>query len=89
MSRRLLALLAFFCGGCGSLPKVPHHVQYGNYPQVTPPGFYGVDNESQAHVFHAWTDAEMVGAQCLTVDDYRAFQAWVASVKQIAERRCQ
>lgn len=73
---------------CAQLPPTPHHVQYGNYPQVSPPGFYGVDNQTNAHIYKRWDDPEMRAAQCLTAEDYKAWAAWVESVKQIAESRC-
>lgn len=83
-----LGLLIASLSGCETLPPVPHHVQYGVYPDVNPPGFYGVDNVSKAHVYHGFMDMEMKAAQCLTADDYKAWEAWIQSVEDIAQRRC-
>ena len=84
----LVAAFVLSTMACAQLPKVPHHVQYGNYPQVNPPGFYGVDNESNAHIYKAWSDPDMVGAQCLTREDYKKWADWIQTIEQMAERRC-
>lgn len=81
-----LGLLAI--AGCGSLPPRPHHVQYGVHANINPPGFYGVDSDSKAHIYRAFGDPAMKGAQCLTAADYKAWAAWVQKVKEAAEQRC-
>ena len=84
----VMSLSVMSCVACESLPKVPRHVQYGIYPQVNPPGFYGVDNESRARVYRSFDDARMRGGQCVTAEDYRKWTRWIDRVKQMAESRC-
>lgn len=88
MRKSVLFAIAISLSGCAQLPKVPRHVQYGTHADVNPPGFYGVDNESSERVYRTFQDPHMKAAQCLSVDDYRSFQAWVSQVKEIAEQRC-
>lgn len=86
--KKILILLALLPIGCASLPKVPRHVQYGAYPQVNPPGFYGVDNESHERHYLEFTSPVMRGGQCLTASDYKSWSKWVSAVKAQAEKRC-
>jgi hypothetical protein len=73
---------------CATVPKVPRHVQYGIYPNVEPPGFYGVDNETKERHYQGFMSQEMAGGQCLTAADYKSWAAWVQQVEEIAQRRC-
>lgn len=89
MRKLTLLITSLSLAACGSqLPKAPHHVQYGVHANVSPPGFYGVDNQTKERVFRAFDDRNMKGAQCLTAQDYKEWADWVRAVKQIAERRC-
>jgi hypothetical protein len=86
--RLKLALFLLSLSACAELPPVPHHVQYGVYADVNPPGFYGVDNETKAHQFRSFTDPRMKAAQCLTASDYAAWSRWISAVEQEARQRC-
>lgn len=73
---------------CEVIPKAPERTQYGVYANVKPPGFYGTRSDTKAHVYKAFNDASMKGAQCIDVRDYKAMQTWIDSIKKIANERC-
>ena len=83
-----LLLLTASLSGCSVLPPFPEVVQYGVFADVNPPGFYGVDSKTKAQFYKSFSDLQMKAAQCLPAADYKASEAWVASVKLIAERHC-
>lgn len=88
MQLKILSLVIIL-SACSSLPPFPEVVQYGVHADINPPGFYGVNNKTKAHVYKTLDDPSMKGAQCLNVDDYKASEEWISAVKQEAERRCQ
>jgi hypothetical protein len=82
-----LSLSSFF--GCASVPEFPEITQHSVHADVSPPGFYGVNNKTNARTFKQFDDPSMKGAQCLSADDYRASEAWVEQVIELAKQRCQ
>lgn len=88
MHKMALFLILTSCLACQILPPAPARTQYGAYPKVKPPGFYGVRSDTHARIYKPFTDSSMNGAQCLDAHDYKAMQAWIDSVKEIAEQRC-
>lgn len=86
-SALLITVISAF--GCQWLPKVPQHTQYGIYGDVNPPGFYGVNNETEERVYRSFADPRMKGGQCLDSKDYKKMQQWIKQVKEQAEKHCQ
>jgi hypothetical protein len=88
MLKNVLLVIVINVAGCASLPPVPEVVQYGVHADVNPPGFYGVNNKTGARDHNDFFDPEMKGAQCVTNDGYRKYEAWVQQIIEIAEQRC-
>lgn len=88
LTKLKMVLLIVSLSSCAQLPPVPHHVQFGIYADVNPPGFYGVDNETKARTYRTFDDPVMKGGQCLTASAYKAWAQWISAVKQEAEQRC-
>lgn len=75
-------LLSFALSSCGSvIPAFPEVWQCVRKNSK----FYCVNTETQARKIMA----EMENAQCLSAADYRKSERWVATVREIAEQRCQ
>jgi hypothetical protein len=72
--------------GCGKLPDFPETLQcaYSHSNQL----FICVNTKTKAKVRLRADDPWMKNAQCVSLDDYKAGQTWVQTVKRIAERRC-
>jgi hypothetical protein len=81
----LLALLILLTG-CGKLPAFPETLQcaYSHSNQL----FFCVNTKTKEKVRLRADDPWMKNAQCVSLDDYRAGQAWIQNLKNIAERRC-
>lgn len=88
LRRMALLLMSLEFVACAVVPKVPHHIQWGIYPNVNPPGFYGTDNETKEHFYLPFNSPKMAGGQALSAPDYKAWARWVSTVKQQAETRC-
>lgn len=90
MLKRVLLTICLegLVSACSLIPPAPQIVQYGAFPKVTPPGFYGVDSITKERHYHPFTDETMNGAQCLTKPDYSAYMKWISDVKLIAQQRC-
>ena len=71
--------------GCGS--QVPAFPEVDQCAYVSG-FFYCVNTKTGAEVKLPASIQSMRGAQCMSLDDYRKSEQWVASVKQIAEKRC-
>lgn len=86
MRKSVLLTISLSLAGCGSLPKFPEVWQCswnGN-----PRAFFCINTETRARMKIDATSPDMRGAQCLSHDDYRKSEEWVATVKEIAEKRC-
>lgn len=75
---------------CGSLPPFPETQQCGYDGEDGV--FRCVNTKTHARKAYPQAHHEMHGAQCLPINDkYRSYQsaeAWIKSVKDIAETRC-
>lgn len=71
---------------CDVVPEFPEvwQCQYNGSPR----GFYCINTRTRSKRYIEASDERMKAAQCLSADDYKAAEAWVATVKEIAERRC-
>jgi hypothetical protein len=58
------------------------------HADVSPPGFYGVNNKTKKRTYRPLNDPHMKGAQCLAAGDYKAAENWTQQVIEIANRRC-
>lgn len=89
MLKSALLILSLSLSACAAVPQPPRHVQYGSYPQVEPPGFYGVDSITKERVYRSFFDPEMRGAQCLSASDFKSMQTYIEQLIQLAKQRCQ
>ncbi len=87
MIKLSLILLSLSLSACGSVvPEFPQILQCAYSIKFNK---FRCVNSKTGEAFNLPRDfAAMEGAQCMTLDDYRKSEAWVASVKAIAERRC-
>lgn len=72
---------------CGDVvPEFPEvwQCQYNGSPRA----FYCVNSKTKARMKLDAGSSRMKGAQCLPADDYRQSEAWVQTVKEIAQQRC-
>ncbi len=76
------------CAFQAVLPEQPEVIQYGVHANVEPPGFYGVNNKTEAHTYRPFQHPDMKAAQCLSADDYKKEEEWLSAVEQIALDRC-
>lgn len=88
MLKSALFVIAISVVGCAQLPPQPEVIQYSIHADVNPPGFYGVNNKTQAHDYQDFSSSVMKAGQCLTAGGYSSYQAWLQQVKEIAEQRC-
>jgi len=81
-----LAFALSLCGCGKELPEFPE--VYQCQVNGSPRAFYCVNVKTKERVKLAIDDPSMKGAQCLSADDYKASERWVADVKQIAQEHC-
>lgn len=89
MLKSVLLTISLGLSACASIPQPPRHVQYGVYPQVNPPGFYGVDSVTKDRIYRPLNDPAMAGAQCLSAPDFKTMQTYIDQLIQLAKQRCQ
>lgn len=84
----LFAIVLSSLVGCGSsLPPFPPIWQCGyDYVDTV---FRCVNTDTKEHKLLSAYDPSMQGAQCLSLEDYKSSEAWVAAMKEIAQKRCQ
>lgn len=88
MLKKILLIIFLSLIGCANLPESPEVVQYGIYPDVNPPGLYGVNSKTQSKSYKSFNDISIKGAQCLMKNDYKAMQRWISELEKIAAKRC-
>lgn len=79
-------LLTIFLSACASLPPTPEVKQCGYSIKFNE--FDCVDTKTKATTLLSRSDKRMEAAQCLSADDFKAMEAWVTAVEEIAEQRC-
>lgn len=84
--RMLLLLTSLALNGCASLPPFPEVLQCGYLPQYGK--FRCVNTQTHAKLNLRLDDPTMRGAQCLSPNDYKKSEAWVADVVEIAKQKC-
>lgn len=85
---KILISLCLVLVACESLPPKPEIVQYGVFPDVNPPGFYGVNNKTNQRVYRPFSDMRMKGGQCVDRRDYQELVDYAKTVEEIARARC-
>lgn len=86
--RLFVTALAISLSACKTLAPAPEYVQWGHYPQVDPPGFYGVNSKTHKREFREFDDPKMYGAQCLDNPDFKEMSAYWDYLAREAEKRC-
>lgn len=82
-----LLIISLELTACGSvLPDFPEVWQC--QLNGTPRAFYCENTKTKEHLKIPVTAPSMIGAQCLSPEDYKRSEAWVAAVKLIAQQRC-
>lgn len=89
MLKSALLVLSVSVCACGSLPPFPEVTQYSVHADVPRPGFYGINNRTNARVYRRFDDPKMKGAQVLDANDYRKSESWIDEIERIAQERCQ
>lgn len=85
--RASLILLTISLASCGTaIPDFPEvwQCQYNGNPRA----FYCVNTKTKEQKKILANDAVMKAAQCISADDYKKSQDWIATVEQIAQQRC-
>ena len=83
----LLFVTALNIMGCGKqLPEFPEVWQCAHSEKFNK--FRCVNTRTKKAINVRRDDPIMEGAQCLSVEDYKSSEAWVAAVKEIAESQC-
>lgn len=72
---------------CAKLPPAPAIYQCGYSIKFNK--FRCVNTKTKEKINLSRDNPRMEAAQCLSAEDFKAAQAWVAQVKATAERRCQ
>lgn len=87
MLKIALLLISLSLISCGTIvPEFPAVWQCGYSVKFNK--FRCVNTKTKQAMNVKRDDPSMEGAQCLSADDYRKSEAWVESVKEIAETRC-
>lgn len=84
----VLFLTTLSACACATLPPPPRHIQYGIQPDITPPGFYGVDSGDKSHHYEPLDSMKMKGGQCVSASDYKELMDYVDFLKEEARKRC-
>lgn len=86
MHKIALLILSLSFISCATLPPFPEVEQCGYSKKFNK--FRCVDTETRKARNVRLDDPSMEGAQCLNLKDYQASEAWVSTVKDIAEKNC-
>lgn len=86
MNKLALSIISLSFIACGVVPEFPEVWQcvWAGEPRA----FFCVNTKTKERRKVSAGAPEMRGAQCLSADDYKKSEAWVAGVKQLAENRC-
>lgn len=91
MHKGALLLISLSLTSCASFaPRLPSPeiVQYAVHADVGENLFYGINNKTGKIQMRRADDPEMKGAQCLSIEDYRAQELWISKMKSMYETRC-
>ncbi len=86
MRKILLLITCLEIVGCASLPPFPEVWQCSYLPHFNK--FRCVNTKTKEKVNLKLDDGSMVGAQCMSLDDFKVTQDWIRQVKEIAEKKC-
>ena len=85
--KTILLAISLSLTACGTLvPEPPEVWQCGHSVRFNK--FRCVNTVTHEAINVRRDDARMEAAQCLSADDYKKMENWIATVKEIAERRC-
>lgn len=81
-----LALLTICLSGCGSVPEPPEVYQCAYTIKFNK--FRCCNTKTKACINLSREDASMEAAQCLSASDFAAAEAYMKTLKTLAEQRC-
>lgn len=82
----LTTCLSVLASACASLPPFPEvwQCQYNGNPRA----FFCVNSVTKKHLKIPVSAPSMKAAQCVSADDFKNVQNWIAAVEQIAHDHC-
>jgi hypothetical protein len=86
MLKSALLILSLSVGACGSVPRFPQVEQCAYSVKFNKFRCVNVKTKAKRNVSRE--SKEMEGAQCLSINDYKQAETWLATVKEMAERKC-